>query len=136
MNYEDAEKIIEGFEELQKLAAPVATQMMELNEGKRTVVDPEEIELDGGSLYANTSLYIGCGDYEDYKIYIPLEYIFDDGWQETMRADIQRKREEKEREKRLKLEKAQKAEKARRREQYLKLQAEFEGEANEEDRTV
>ncbi len=94
MNYDEAEKIIEQFGEIQEMAAPIAERMFELEHDRSINISPEEIIVDGGSLYAKTYEWHRCDDWKDeHEFYIPLEYLFDDDWakQKELEREEQRK---------------------------------------------
>ena len=123
---EQAEAVIEHFEELQQMAAKVASQLIELETGRREHIDPEEINVECGALYANWETYC-CGDTDYHSTHIPLKYLFDEDWQEEAKVEIERKRQEAAEKERIRKEKAELAAKERERQQYLKLKAKFEG---------
>lgn len=125
MKLEDAEKIIEGFEELQEMAAPIAADMLSLELDHPCAVDPEEITVDGGQLYVNYEEYFGCGNYENHSRVIPLEYLFDPEWEKKAKIELARRHEEKMEKKRLAKEKAKRAKEDRERREYLKLQLKY-----------
>ena len=124
---DDAVRIIEEFEELQELARDVASDMLSLEFDRPCPVDPEEITVEGGSLYVNYEEYYGCGNYETHQRYIPLEYLFDPEWKQKAKAELARKHAEKQEKKRLAAEKAKRDREERERQNYLKLKAKFEG---------
>lgn len=125
---EDAERIIEEFGELQELAIPVAEKMYELKYGRKDTIDSEDIILDGGSLCANFSEWTEYDGYEEHTLYIPLEYLFDEEWQQKAEEKIQRKREAAAEAERKRLEEQRQYTLERERKRYLELKAKFEGE--------
>lgn len=128
MKIEDAEKIIEGFEELQKIAAPVATRLIELQEGIKEEIEPDEITIEYGDLYAKWTEWGRCGDYDERSTLIPLDYLFDENWMAKAGEEIRRKREEKAEKERLAKLKEEEAKRNRELNQYLKLKEKYEGE--------
>lgn len=128
MKLHEAELILEHIGELQEVAAKVATQLVELETGRRYDFDEEEISFECGNIYANWSEYCGCGEYEDQQTRIPLEYLFDKDWQEKAKVEIERKRKLKAEQERIRVEREKKAAEERERNQYLRLKAKFEGE--------
>ena len=124
---DDAVRVIEEFGEIQRLAAEVATDLLSLEWNRPVAVDPEEITVEDGELYANFEEYLGCSDYESHHRLIPVEYLFDAEWKEKAKAELARKHAEKQEKKRLAAEKAKRDKEDRERRQYLALKAKFEG---------
>jgi hypothetical protein len=91
---EQAEEVIENFQELRELACQVATILYPIeNRGSQYTFDPEDISLEGDQLYANYTTY-SCGYSEDASLFIPYEYLFDDDWikeaeKKRLRANIE-----------------------------------------------
>lgn len=122
---EQAQKIIDAFEELQERAAPIASAMLELELNRPIAVDPEEITVEDGDLYATVEEYMGCSNYETYNRVIPLEYIFDPEWEKTALVKLAEQREFEKEQKRLAQEKSKRAKEDRERREYLKLKAKY-----------
>lgn len=124
---DEANELIEKFEELQRMAAPVAEKIFELENNGTISIDFEEITVESGSLYANFTEYGRCGHEEHHSIHIPTEYLFDDTWikkseekiddERKMKIRLAMKREERERQEAL----------YRDHKRYLELKDKFEG---------
>ena len=126
MNYEDAEKIIEQFGEIQEMAAPIAERMFELEHDRSINISPEEIIVDGGSLYAKTYEWHRCDDWKDeHEFYIPLEYLFDDDWAKPLEEKREEERKQKIRLAMMKQEREEKEKREREFEQYMELKKKF-----------
>lgn len=124
MNITDAENIVEQFEELQRMAAPIAKQLIAIQHRSDYHVDPDQISVEDGALMANWETFC-CGDSEYHDIYIPLKYLFDEDWQKDAQEQIDKQRAAEAEVKRVRAEKAKLATAERERQQYLKLKEKF-----------
>lgn len=125
---EEAQALIEQFEQLQERAAKVATTLIQLEHNRSTTIDSDEVILECGGLYANWEEYCGCGDYDSHHTHIPLNYLFDKNWVEEASAIIQQREADAAKKEQERIKKAEKATVDRERKQYLKLKAKYEGE--------
>jgi hypothetical protein len=124
MNIEDAENIIDGIEELQLLAVPVARQLLELETGSYHSVDEDDIDVRYGCLRVTYGTSC-CGEWEDNYETIPLEYLFDDNWMVEAKAEMERRKVAEAEALRIKKAKAKAAADNSEREQYLALKAKY-----------
>ena len=124
-NIKDAQDILDSYMELREKALPIAEAIAKL-EGKPGQIDDEEITIEDGDLYANWETYC-CGGSDYWQVRIPLEYLFDEDWQEKAQAEIQRREEAEAERKRVASEKAKKAAQEREHKKYLELKAKYEG---------
>ncbi len=121
MNITDAENVLKQFEELQRLAAPIATLVIKLKYGVDINIDADDIMLDGGQLYVDWEIYHSYDDTESRQSRLPLEYIFDPDWITGARKQIQKKEEDDAKKEQARFIKAKLATVARERKQYFKL---------------
>ena len=122
-NIKEAQKIIDGFEELQSIALPVAQELSRLEHKPGQIID-EEIVIEDGMLFARWDNYCrGCSDW--YEVKIPLEYLFDDEWLKEAKSENLRKNLEAVAKKKEEDAKKERLTKARRYEEYLDLCKEF-----------
>jgi hypothetical protein len=131
-NVEQAEALIEQYQELMRKAAPIATRLAKL-QGYSNTIDEDECRIDEyGDIIAEWEEYLGCSSYEDHSITVPLEYLFDDDYltkaEEKQRREDEEKKRRYEEEQRIKKEKAAKEKEERDRKKYLELKAKYEGE--------
>lgn len=124
---EEVQAIIDQFEELQKMAAPIATQLIRLENPKtRETICSDEITVEDGLLCANWETYC-CGDIDYHQTVIPISYLFDEDWQEYAKAEIERKNEEERKWKEQQRLAAEQRHREAEHKRYLELKAKYEG---------
>jgi len=136
-NEEELDKFLEQFEEIQRLAAPIAAALFKKDGYTGVDVEPEDICVEsGGYLMARTSIRDRWGDWNQEEKYISSSYLFEKDYaakidEEIRLKQIEAKRLEEEKKEQEKAEKKVKAEKAKY-EKYLELKSYYEGDYDNE----
>ena len=127
---EQYEAAMERFEPLEIHIRTIASKMIKWSQFNR--MENVNIRFDDDDVSVSWTEW-WKGDDDDYHVYFPISYLWDENWHEKHLAYEARKVQQAEVEKaRKEADKARKAEE-RRRAQYLKLKEEFENASPEQD---
>lgn len=92
------------------------------NQLKSSYVSYERMELTNNEDYVALVYTVGaCGHYEEERFYFPVEYLYNDNWEQELKQEIEKKRLRKKQKEEKKRIKAQKAKEKRDRAEYMRL---------------
>ena len=128
----DFDNIIEQFNDIRRLAIPIADAIFKKKGYKTCGIDIDEISVcEDGQIYVETQHWDRYGDLENIDISFPTDYLVDEGFVERIELEIKQEAERKKQEeleakeeRRLKRLAAKEAKDIA---DYAKLKAKFEG---------
>lgn len=131
---ENYEKLLDLKEEFENKIMQILEEKCRLETGKTYQGYVDKMEYDSTNVEIETIVESRCSCCSDETNYysFPVDYLFNEKWQEILRNQIQEKKEKEEKWKQEKLQKEIEEREKREREQYEKLKEKFEMEKAED----